>query len=305
MKKRRNAQYAYLRARSFDDIVVVVASYAILAALAVLCLLPFMLVISSSLTDELAIIQDGYRLFPRKLSTYAYEVIIEAGIVTRAYGVTIFITVVGTLLSMIVTSGISYAISVNSLRYRNHIAFFVYFTMLFHAGLVPTYLLIAKYLHMKNTLWVLILPVLVNPWNMFLLRNFFKTVPSELPESAKMDGATDMHILFKIVIPVSLPAMATISLFYSLGYWNEWFRAMLFIDKEHLYPLQYLIMRIIRNIQFVDQIAAEAGIDTATFMPDYSARMATAVLTIGPIIFVYPFVQRYFVKGLLVGSIKG
>jgi multiple sugar transport system permease protein/putative aldouronate transport system permease protein len=303
--KSRAAKKAYMRVRHVDDFLVVGSSYSVLTVLGVVCLIPFFLVIACSLTDELALIQHGYKLIPPKLSTYAYEVIIETGIVTRAYGVTIFITVVGTALSMIVTSGIAYAISIPSLKYRNHISFFVYFTMLFHAGLVPTYLLIAKYLQMKNTLWVMIIPALVNPWNMFLLRNFFKTVPHELPESAKMDGATEMQILSRIVIPVSLPAMATISLFYALSYWNEWFRAMLFIDEEKLYPLQYLIMRIIRNIQFVDQIATEAGIDTSSFIPDYSARMATAVLTIGPIIFVYPFVQRYFVKGLLVGSIKG
>jgi len=305
MAKTRQSIKAYMRIRSADDRIVAGVSYSVLSLLSVLCLVPFVLVISSSFTDELAIIQYGYRLIPRKLSTYAYNVIIQTGIVTRAYGVTIFITAVGTALSMVVTCGISYAISVPSLKYRNHISFFVYFTMLFHGGLVPTYLLIAKYLHMKNTLWVMIIPVLVNPWNMFLLRNFFKTVPPELPESAKMDGASDMRVLFGIVIPVSLPAMATISLFYALGYWNEWFRAMLFIDEERMYPLQYLIMRIIRNMQFVDQIASEAGIDTTAFIPDYSARMATAVLTIGPIIFIYPFVQRYFVKGLLVGSIKG
>jgi multiple sugar transport system permease protein/putative aldouronate transport system permease protein len=305
MQDTRRRRRQYLGAGTLDDVAVVGSSYGILTLLAILCLIPFVLVVASSFTDELSLIRDGYRLIPAKLSAYAYEVIIEAGIVTRAYGVTIFITAVGTALSMAVTCGIAYAISINGLRYRNQLSFFVYFTMLFHGGLVPTYLLIAKYLHMKNTLWVMILPVLVNPWNMFLLRNFFKTVPAELPESAKMDGATDMHILFRIVVPVSLPAMATIGLFYALGFWNEWFRAMLFIDRERLYPLQYLIMRIIRNIQFVDQVATEAGIDTSTFMPDYSARMATAVLTIGPIVLIYPFVQRYFVKGLLVGSIKG
>jgi multiple sugar transport system permease protein/putative aldouronate transport system permease protein len=176
--------------------------------------------------------------------------------------------------------------------------------MLFNGGLVPTYILLSKTLNLKDSLWVLILPALVSPWNMFLLRNFFKGIPSSLQESAKIDGANDIYILYKIILPISLPAIATIGLFYALSYWNEWFRAMLYLSRETLYPLQYIIMRIMRNLNFANQLSAEAGIKTP-MPPSYSSQMATVAVTIGPIILLYPFVQKYFVKGLTVGSIKG
>ena len=219
--------------------------------------------------------------------------------------VSISVTAVGTFLSMLITICMSYAISVDSLKYRNKIAFYAYFTMLFSGGLVPMYLLISKYLGLRDSVWVLILPLLLNPWNMFLLRNFFKTVPKELAESAKIDGYGDIRILFRIILPVSLPAIATIALFYSLGYWNEWFRAMLFIKSPDKFPLQYLIMKIIRNIQFAKELSVMAGVEIQTIPPNYSTQLATTILTIGPIIFVYPFVQKYFIKGLVVGSVKG
>lgn len=269
------------------------------------CLAPLCIVISSSFTDEMALLKNGYALWPTEFSIQAYQVMFETSRIYDAYKVTIFVTVVGTVLSMIVTSAIAYAISVKTVKYRNKIAFFVFFTMLFSGGLVPTYLLIAKYLDMKDTVWVLILPVLISPWNMFLLRNFFATIPDSLAESAKMDGASEMTILFRIILPVSLPAMATVGLFYALGYWNEWFNAMLYISDEKLFPLQYLIMDILRNIDFMNELAGKFGGSTGYTPPTFTARMATTVLTIGPIIFVYPFIQKYFVKGMMVGSVKG
>ena len=281
------------------------ASYLFMLGFAIFSLIPFLLVVSSSLTDELTLLQKGYHLLPEKVSFYAYELIFRASVIFNAYGVTIFITVVGTFLSLLFTSMLSYAISVKSLKYRNKIAFYVYFTMLFNGGLVPMYILISKYLNMKDSIWVLIIPALIQPWNMFLLRNFFNTIPDSLAESAKIDGANDMYILFKIILPVSLPALATIGLFYALGYWNEWFKAMLFIQNRKLYPLQYLIMEMLRNINFTNEVANQAGFPQNILVPAYSSRMATAVVTIGPLIFLYPFLQKYFIKGLMVGSIKG
>ena len=176
--------------------------------------------------------------------------------------------------------------------------------MLFGGGLGPTYLLISKYLDMRNTIWVLIVPVMFNAWNMFLMRNFFKGIPGELAESAYVDGANDMQILFKIILPVSVPGIATISLFYALSYWNQWYNAMLYIDDSTLYPLQYYIMNILRYADAFKLMAMYTSVSTAD-LPATSIKMATTVVTIGPIVFVYPFVQKYFTSGLTVGAIKG
>ena len=278
--------------------------YLLIIMFAVLCLIPFALVITSSFTDEGTLMREGYRLWPSKWSTAAYELLIKTDKITNAYKVTIFVTAVGTLLSMLMTSAMAYPLSVKTFKMRNKIAFFVYFTMLFNGGLVASYLLISKYLGMKNNIWVLILPSLINPWNMLLLRNFFATIPASLSESAKIDGANDIYILIRIVLPISLPGLATIGLFYALSYWNEWFKAMLYISKESLYPLQYLIMRILRDMNFASQAASGANVNGIQ-LPTYSVRMATVAVTIGPIILLYPFVQKYFVKGLTVGSVKG
>lgn len=263
-----------------------------------------MAVISGSFSSEAAIIKNGYSLLPQDFTTIAYKLIFEDSTVYKAYGVTIFVTVVGTILSMLVTSGLAYALAVKTVKYRKQIAFFVYFTMLFHGGLVASYLMISKYLHLRNSIWVLILPAMVSPWNMFLLRNFFQTIDASLSESATIDGANDVQILFKIILPVSKPAIATIGLFYALAYWNKWFEAMLYIDNRDLFPLQYLIRRIMENVEFANQLSANVAL-TEFVVPTYTSRLAMAVVTIGPIVFLYPFLQKYFVKGLMVGSIKG
>lgn len=291
-----------MKSKSLSDRLVDITSYLFMLIFSIFCLIPFLIVIMSSITDEATILKNGYGLIPEKISFAAYKVIFENDVIPNAYKVTIFVTVVGTVLSLIITSAMAYAISVKSLKYRNKIAFYVYFTMLFNGGLVPSYILISKYLNMRNNIWVLIIPALVNPWNMFLLRNFFNSIPESLSESAKIDGANDIYILFKIILPVSLPAMATIGLFYALGYWNEWFKAMMYIGKKDLYPLQYIIMKIMRSLNEVLPVDAPT---VNSIAPSYGVRMSTAVVTVGPIIFLYPFLQKYFVKGLMVGSIKG
>ncbi|MDR6879588.1 carbohydrate ABC transporter permease [Bacillus sp. 3255] len=270
----------------------------------VYCLAPFWSVIASSFASEASILKDGYTFWPTDFSLDAYKLIFKDNTIYRAYGVTTFITIVGTVMSMILTSALAYALSVKSVKYRNHIAFYVYFTMLFHGGLVASYLLISKYLHMKDTIWVLIIPSMLSAWNMFLLRNFFASIDDSLAESAKMDGANDAYILFRIILPISLPAMATIGLFYALGYWNKWFDAVLYINDKDLYPLQYLIQRIMNNLDYINQISADVSIPNF-IPPAMTVRLATTVVTIGPIIFLYPFLQKYFVKGLMVGAVKG
>lgn len=276
-----------------------------IALFAAFCLLPFILVIVSSFTDEVVLMQDGFRLFPRLLSIEAYRFIFRTNKIFNAYKVTVFVTVAGTALSLLFTTMLAYPLSASNVKYRNRLAFYVYFTMLFQGGLVPSYILISRYLQLKNNIWVLIIPALISPWNMFLMRNFFRQLPDSFVESAKIDGANDIVILRKIILPVSLPSMATIGLFYALAYWNEWFRVLLYIDDSKLFSLQYLIMAILRSATFAADIAQEGGITDYSFLPTYSVRMATLVAAIGPIVFVYPFIQKYFVKGLTVGGVKG
>ena len=291
--------------RTKSDYAVSFVSYAFIILFAIACLIPLLLVLSSSFTSQASLNINGYKLIPSELSVSAYSLLFKSGTVGPAYGVTIFVTVVGTVLSMLVTCACAYAISCKSMYYRGTVAFFIYFTMLFNGGLVPTYLWVTKYLGPSDSLWSLILPSLVNAWNLLLMRNFFNGIPDALSESARIDGANDMVILFKIILPISLPGIATVGLFYALAYWNEWYKALLYIHTEWKYPLQYLIMQIQKNIQYVQQNAANAGVVTEGLVPAETTQMATAVVTIGPIILLYPFLQKYFVQGLTVGSVKG
>lgn len=268
------------------------------------CLIPFVMMIATSFEDERIVLREGYKLWPSQFTVKAYNTILEAGQIGKAYVVTIVSTLVGTVLSMLITILLAYPLSLSKVRYRTPITFYVYFTMLFGGGLVPSYLLISKYLSLRDNFWVLILPVLLSPWNMFMLRSFFRSIPKELSESAYMDGANDLTILFRVVLPVSVPGIATISLFYGLGYWNQWYNAMLYIDNSDLYPLQYYIMNLNRSMDAIKEMARLTGVTTGS-LPTMTIRMATAVVTVGPIIFAYPFVQKYFTQGLMVGSIKG
>jgi putative aldouronate transport system permease protein len=289
---------------SLSDRVLKIIIYIVLIAFSIYCLFPFISVVSSSFSSENSILKYGYSLWPREFSLDAYKLIFKDDTIYRAYGVTIFVTVVGTALAMLFTCALAYPLSLRHLKYRNAMNFYVYFTMLFHGGLVASYLLISKYLGMQDTIWVLILPALVSPWNMFLMRNFFKSIDESLAESAKIDGANDIYILFRIILPISMPAIATVGLFYSLAFWNKWFEAMLYISKEDLWPLQYLIMRIMSNSQFAAELSSKVNLPNYV-VPTLTTRLATTVVTIGPIIFLYPFLQKYFVKGLLVGAVKG
>ncbi len=278
--------------------------YLIATAFCIYCLFPFAIILGSSFETESNFVRYGYPIIPKEFTTAAYEMVLGDSQIFKAYGVTIFITAVGTLFSMFLTITMAYPLSLKKVKYRNFFTFYAYFTMLFGGGLVPTYLLISKTLNMKNTIWVLIIPVAFGAWNMFLMRNFFAGIPKELSESAYMDGANDYQILWKIILPVSVPGIATLSLFYALGYWNQWFNAMLYIEKSQLFPLQYLLMRMLRNMEALQEMARTTGVSLGD-IPANSVRMATTVVAIGPIVLLYPYVQKYFTSGLTVGAIKG
>lgn len=278
--------------------------YASTAIFSVICLIPFWLMVAGSITLENSILKNGYQMFPKEFSLQAYQMIFTGNRVWRSYLVTITVTVLGTLISIIVTSMLAYAISLKSVKFANQIAFFVFFTMLFTGGIVPWYILTSQYLKLGNTIWGLIFPYTVNAWFMFLMRNFFKGIPDSIMESGRIDGANDIRILFKIILPLSLPALATIGLFYSLQYWNDWWLALMLIDDEKMFPLQFLLRALVSNLMNA-ATSLNPNMKVLETPPAYSVRMATSVITIGPIILAYPFIQKYFVKGLAVGAVKG
>ena len=289
---------------STGDKALLIFFYVFAAVFALLCLYPFYQVLISSFADENTLIREGYRLIPSKFSLNAYRTLFASDEILWAYGITIFVTVVGTAASLLVTSMAAYALSGQKLKYRNAINFFFYFTMLFSGGLIPYYILIKNYLHLSNNLLVYILPGMFNVWNMFLLRNFFNEIPAGVREATRIDGANEVTTAFKIILPLSLPALATIGLFSALSYWNEWMASMLYIDNPKLYTLQYLIVRMVNSVSAAANLG-QSGLPTGiSTVPANTLRLATAIVTIGPIVLLYPFLQKYFVSGLKVGGVK-
>ncbi|MFB4327823.1 carbohydrate ABC transporter permease [Paenibacillus sp. CR_12] len=278
----------------------------ILLSLAIV--LPFLLVVAVSLTDEASLTDKGYQFFPETFSLEAYRYLLDApDILLRAYGVTITVTVIGALAGLLLTAMTAYVISRPDYRYNRVTTFYVFFTMLFSGGLVPSYILITQYLHLKDSLLALILPVLLSPFNIMVMKGFMSKIPLEIVESAKIDGARELRIFFRIILPLSTPALATLGLLISFTYWNEWFNAMLYLDDPDKVPLQLLLVRTLGSIEFItsnSEFSQQLGIDLSSF-PNNSARMAIAVLAGGPMLIIFPFFQRFFVKGLTVGSLKG
>ncbi|MFD0714440.1 carbohydrate ABC transporter permease [Paenibacillus sp. GCM10027626] len=275
---------------------------------AFVCVFPFLFVTIISFTAESALNNNGYRLIPEKWSLDAYSYLFKAGDqLLRSYGVTIIVTLVGTVISMVLISLFAYAVSRKTFKYRNFFAFFAFFTMLFNGGMVPTYIVSTQLLGLKDSIWALILPLAVNAFYIMIMRTFFSTsVPDAIIESGKIDGAGEFGIFFRLVLPLSLPGLATIGLFSTLGYWNDWFNALLYIDEPTLVPLQSMLMRIENSMQFILQNSQNASVSTGLLqsMPQDSSRMAMVVLATGPIVLAYPFFQRYFVQGLTVGAVK-
>ncbi|MBC8059920.1 MAG: carbohydrate ABC transporter permease [Clostridiaceae bacterium] len=273
------------------------------------CVVPFLLLISISLSSDLNIIKYGYSLIPKVIDLTAYKyVFTNPAVVVNAYGVTIFVTAVGTVLSTFIIALFAYPLSRSSFKYKNIFMFFTFFTMLFNGGLVPSYILLTKYLHLNDTIWIMIIPGLVNVWFVIMVRTFFKQIPEAICESAKIDGASEFTIFFKLILPLSKPVLATIALMGALGRWNDWYTAMLFIDNEKLYPIQYVLQKIMLELQFLqnnmDKIPIEM-IEKVNDIPTESVRMALCIVAAGPMICIFPFFQKYFVKGMTVGAIKG
>lgn len=276
--------------------------HVILGLIGLACVIPMLLVISVSLSDEKALARNGYSLLPVGFNTFSYTYILQQpGQILQAYGVTIFVTTVGTFLGLLLCSLLGYAISRKDYRFRGVVSFYVFFTLLFSGGVVPFYILMTRYLGLKDNILALILPYLVTSWYVLILRTSFAQLPTELLDAARIDGAGEWRIFFQVVLPLSKPVLATIGLFFILRFWNDWFLALLFINDQTLYPLQYLLYVLMANINFLASNPHTTGIP----IPVQSARMAMAVLAFGPALFSFLLLQKYFVRGITIGGLKG
>ena len=272
---------------------------------ALVCLLPFIMLISGSFSSEQAIRFTGYGLLPKDFRLEAYRIVFKyPQKIARAYGVSITITLIGTVLGLFITTMAAYVISRKDFKYRNVISFFFYFTTLFNGGMVSTYIFYIQYLHLKDNLLALILPGMVNIFYLLIMRSFVSAIPIALVESAKIDGAGEFRTFIQIVLPLLKSGLATIGLFMALGYWNDWYNAMLYLNTSEKYPLQYMLYDLLQQTQALARIASQAGIRVES-LPSNTLKLAMAVVATGPIILLYPFVQKYFVKGVTIGSVKG
>jgi putative aldouronate transport system permease protein len=279
----------------------------IVAVFSFACIYPFIMVISGSLTTTEDIIKYGISFVPRHISFGAYKALfMNKSTIINSYRLTIFVTLVGTFASLLINSLMGFVLSRKSLKYKKIMNIFVLITILFNGGMVPWYIVCVRYLHLKNTIFALILPMLAGAWNIFLIRSYFSSVPEEMYESAKVDGARDFLIFGKIYLPLATPVLATVGLFTALSYWNDWWLGLMLTDSANLQPLQLLLRNIISNIQFLQTMNPNPEIQKLfSSMPGEAIRMALVIITTGPIILLYPFVQRYFVKGIMIGAVKG
>lgn len=280
----------------------------ILAVLAVVTLLPIILIVIASFTDEQALLSNGYSYLPKDLSLNAYYYMVKQGaIILRAYGITILVTIIGTMASVVFTTTLAYPMSRKNFKYRNFLSFFVFFTMLFNGGIVASYMMWSNFFHIKNTIWALAIPnYLVTAFNVFLVRNYYSNnIPDALIESSQIDGASELLIFWKIILPLSIPSVATISLFTALCYWNDWINGLYYITDAKYFGIQNLLIKIMNNVQFLKSGTSNLlGVGNIE-LPGTSVRMAMAVVGILPIVLIYPFIQKYFIKGVVVGAVKG
>jgi len=274
----------------------------------IVTLIPIYIIVISSITSEASLTRNGYQLWPEEFSTMAYSFLFSQGsIVITAYKNTVLSTVAGTVLSMIMVGFYAYPLSRDNFKFRGFFTFFAFFTMLFGGGLVAYYMVARQILQIQNSLWALFLPSAFSPFWVIVMRTFYKAnVPNEVIESARIDGASEWRTLFQIVMPLAIPGLATVALFSAIGIWNNFFNCLLLVDEAKYYSLQFTIYTTLNNIRFLLENADKmSGLVNVSELPSQTFRMAMAVVTVGPIIFAYPFFQRYFVRGLTIGAVKG
>ncbi len=277
----------------------------ILVFIGVICLtwlVPLLMIVSASFTEEATLVNSGYELIPPKFSLEAYQWLgNDPSMLVNSYGVSIVVTAIGTVVGVIIMARLAYVLSQRNFKLRSVLTFIVFFTMLFNGGLVPYYINMSRVLGLKDSLWALILPYLVSPFFVLLLRTYFLTLPRDLFDAARLDGAGEWRIFFQIVVPLSTPALATVGLFTMLQYWNDMYQALLFIENQRLYPLQFTLYKLLVNTQMLNELTVQTGAP----VPHLSVTMAMAVIAIVPVFFAFLFVQKYFVRGITLGSIKG
>ncbi len=269
-------------------------------------IIPMLLCVSISLSDENALISYGYSIIPKEFSLEAYKLVFKNPTqILSAYRTTIIFTAISTILAILVMGLLAYPLSRPNYKYRSQLNFFVFFTMLFSGGMVPTYLLITKYLHMNDTIWVYILPGLVSAYNVMIIRTNYSSLPYELVEAAKVDGASELFICFKIVMPLCKPALASIGFIFLVNKWNDWMTSLLYIRDLDLYSLQYLLQRILKESEYLKQLAETGSIIGEVVFPTESFRYAMAIVAAGPVLVIFPFFQKHFAKGMTLGGVKG
>lgn len=283
-----------------------IPQHALFLLLSVCFIIPLIYIVSISFTSDAEIANGGYRLIPKVISFTAYEYLFRTSDqLMRSYGISILVTMAGTIGSLFLTTILSYTLARQDYRYRNVVSFFVFFTMLFNGGLVATYILMTRYLQLRDNLLVLILPYLVNAWFVLLMRSFIATLPLSLVESAKLDGAGEWRTFFSIILPLAKPALAAIGLMIAFNYWNDWWLSLLYIDNMKLIPLQFMLYRIMSNVSYLTtQLSMSVSVDLKD-IPTESSRMAMCILAAGPMLVIFPFFQKYFVRGITVGALKG
>lgn len=299
MKRKLNSEKIF---RSF--------AFVVLLILAIVCILPIILIIVASFTDETTLLANGYRFFPQKYGLEAYVYLLKQSVMMlRAYKISILVTVIGTLASLVLSTTFAYPLSRKDFKYRNIFSFLVFFTMLFSGGIVPSYMMWTKFFHIKDTIWALIIPsYLMNAFNILLIRNYYSNnIPDALVEAARIDGASEFLTFRRVIVPLSVPVIATVGLFTGLAYWNDWINGLYYINNPGLYSIQNLLIRLMNNIQYLNSGAA-AGIvsgGTTGALPSTSVRMAIAVVGVIPVVAAYPFLQKYLIRGTVIGAVKG
>ncbi|WP_058303634.1 carbohydrate ABC transporter permease [Gorillibacterium timonense] len=292
--------------RHLDRTLFSAIGYVSLIFLSVACVLPFILILSSSLTKESVIVLKGFQFWPSVFSTEAYRILFKyPDQIINAYLVTIAVTAIGTLFGLFLNSMTAYCLSRKDFKWRNQFSFFFFFTTLFNGGLVPWYLLMTNYLHLKDRMIVLIVPLLLNVFYIIVLKSFMNGIPEAITESAKIDGAGDFLIYRKLILPLAKPALATIGLLLALAYWNDWYNALLFVSNDKLMPLQYYLYKMLGNMDGMRKAMMGSGAVVTTSLPTEGLKMAMTIVACGPILLAYPFVQKYFVTGLTIGAVKG
>ncbi|MCI8900030.1 MAG: carbohydrate ABC transporter permease [Lachnospiraceae bacterium] len=279
--------------------------YVFLTLYSICCIIPFIIIVSTSFTSESVIRAEGVQFLPKDITLTAYDMVTKSGGIWWSYVVTILLTVIGTGIGLSIIAMTGYALQRKDFPFRNGISFFIYFTSLFQAGLAPYYLLMTQTYHLKDNYLAVLLPLLMSPWLIILMKNFVKSIPHEITESGKIDGAGDMRIFVSLILPMLKPALATIGLFLALGYWNEWYQSSLFLSSRvAVKPLQFTLYEIVNKTDALKNSVAGQFINLAD-IPQESVKMANAVLATGPIVMLYPFVQKYFISGITVGAVKG